>query len=304
MMSATQAQTHRAKAPAEGPNVRELRQDRRREKLSAFGLSLPGVLVVLVLLVLPMAWLFWLSAFDAAGNLTLKNYERMLRPLYQRTFLTTFRISLIVALSCAVIAYPIAYLMSQAGRRLSMVLMLCVMLPFWTSVLVRTYAWLVLLQRTGLINDWLLKLGVISEPLALVHNELGTVIGMVHVMLPFMILPLYASMKAIDPALMLAASNCGATPAQAFRQIYFPQTVAGLGSGISLVFVMGLGYYVTPVLLGGGRVNMWAQQISDNISLYGNWGAASALGVVLIVATSILLVGMNMILKRLSQGGR
>lgn len=304
MMSAAQAQLRTPPPIPQALNARDLRRDARREGLSAFLLTLPGMAVVLVLLVLPMAWLFWLSAFDASGQLTLKNYERMLRPLYQRTFLTTFRVSLIVALACAVIAYPVAYLMSQAGRRLSMVLMLCVMLPFWTSVLVRTYAWLVLLQRTGLINSWLQDLGLIDAPLALVHNELGTIIGMVHVMLPFMILPLYASMKAIDPALMLAASNCGATPAQAFRQIYFPQTVAGLGSGISLVFVMGLGYYVTPVLLGGGRVNMWAQQISDNISLYGNWGAASALGVVLIAATSVLLVGMNLILKRLSQGGR
>lgn len=304
MMSAAQAQLRTPPPIPQALNARDLRRDARREGLSAFLLRLPGMAVVLVLLVLPMAWLFWLSAFDASGQLTLKNYERMLRPLYQRTFLTTFRVSLIVALACAVIAYPVAYLMSQAGRRLSMVLMLCVMLPFWTSVLVRTYAWLVLLQRTGLINSWLQDLGLIDAPLALVHNELGTIIGMVHVMLPFMILPLYASMKAIDPALMLAASNCGATPAQAFRQIYFPQTVVGLGSGISLVFVMGLGYYVTPVLLGGGRVNMWAQQISDNISLYGNWGAASALGVVLIAATSVLLVGMNLILKRLSQGGR
>lgn len=284
------------------PNARALRRDRYRETAGAFGLSLPGLLVVLVLLVAPMAWLFWLSAFDAQGQFTLENYERMLRPLYQRTFFTTFRVSLIVALVCAVIAYPMAYLMAQAGPRLSMVLMLCVMLPFWTSVLVRTYAWLVLLQRTGLINSWLQGMGITDAPLALVHNELGTIIGMVHVMLPFMILPLYASMKAVDPALMLAASNCGASPSQAFRQVYLPQTVAGLASGFSLVFVMGLGYFVTPVLLGGGRVNMWAQQISDNISLYGNWGAASALGVVLMVVTSVLLIGLNQILKRM--GGR
>lgn len=289
---------------ADALNTRLLRRDARREAGGFALLSAPGALVVVLLLVLPMAWLFGLSFLDAAGNLGLDNYERMLRPVYQRTFATTFRVAFVVSLCCALLGYPVAYLMAQSGPRLSMALMLCVMLPFWTSVLVRTYAWLVLLQRTGLINTWLLDLGLIDAPLALVHNELGTVIGMVHVMLPFMILPLYASMKAIDPSLMLAAANCGATPAQAFRQVYLPQTASGLASGTSLVFVMCLGFFVTPVLLGGGRTNMWAQQISDNISLYGNWGAASSLGVVLVLATAVVLGGMRLVLRHIGNGGR
>ncbi len=288
----------------EGINAPLLRRAARQEGIGFALLSLPGVIVVVLVLVLPMAWLFWMSAFDNAGNLSLENYERMLRPIYQRTFTTTFRIAFVVSIACGVLAYPIAYLMAQSGPRLSMLLMLCVMLPFWTSVLVRTYAWLVLLQRTGLINAALMDLGLISEPLALVHNELGTIIGMVHVMLPFMILPLYASMKAIDPALLLAAANCGATPAQGFRQVYLPQTFSGLASGISLVFVMCLGFFVTPVLLGGGRVSMWAQQISDNISLYGNWGAASSLGVVLVLCTAVVLGGMRMALAQIEKRGR
>lgn len=289
---------------AEGMNAALLRRDARREAAGFTLLSLPGALVVLLLLVLPMAWLFGLSFLDNAGHLSLDNYARMLRPTYLRSFATTFRVAFIVAICCGLLAYPIAYLMAQAGPRLSTALMLCVMLPFWTSVLVRTYAWLVLLQRTGLINNALIDLGLIQEPLALVHNELGTIIGMVHVMLPFMILPLYASMKAIDPVLLLAASNCGATPAQGFRQVYLPQTFSGLASGISLVFVMCLGFFVTPVLLGGGRVSMWAQQISDNISLYGNWGAASSLGVVLVLSTALVLGGMRLALRRLEKGGR
>lgn len=146
-------------------------------------------------------------------------------------------------------------------------------------------------------------MGLITEPLALVHNEFGTVVGMVHVMLPFMILPLYASMKAIDPTLLLAAANCGATPAQAFRQVYLPQTLSGLASGVSLVFVMCLGFFVTPVLLGGGRVSMWAQRMLDNIALYGNWGAASSLGVVLVVCTALVLGGMKLLLSRLAKRG-
>jgi ABC-type spermidine/putrescine transport system permease subunit I len=156
-------------------------------------------------------------------------------------------------------------------------------------VLVRTYAWLVILQRRGLINEWLQGLGLISEPLPLVHNMLGTVIGMVHVMLPFLILPLYASMKAIDPVLLRAAANCGASPATAFRQVFLPLSLPGLAAGVGLVFVLCLGFFVTPSLLGGGKVAMWAMQIADNISLYANWGAASALGVALLVVTAAIL---------------
>lgn len=296
--------SRRHAVPGEGLNADRLRKAARREGQGFALLSVPGAVLVALLLVLPVAWLFWMSAFDSAGMLSPENYERMLRPVYLRAFGTTFRVAFVVSICCGLLAYPIAYLMAQSGPRLSMALMLCVMLPFWTSVLVRTYAWLVLLQRTGLINSALMDLGLISEPLALVHNELGTVIGMVHVMLPFMILPLYASMKAIDPALLLAAANCGATPAQGFRQVYLPQTTSGLASGVSLVFVMCLGFFVTPVLLGGGRVNMWAQQISDNISLYGNWGAASALAVVLVACTAILLAGMRLVLAQVEKGGR
>jgi len=194
-------------------NARQLRQDARREATGFALLSLPGALVVGLLLVVPMAWLFGLSFIGKTGELGLENYARMLRPTYLAGFATTFRVAFIVSVVCGLLAYPISYLMAQAGPRLSLTLMLCVMLPFWTSVLVRTYAWLVLLQRTGLINSALIQMGLITEPLALVHNEFGTVVGMVHVMLPFMILPLYASMKAIDPTLLLAAANCGATPA-------------------------------------------------------------------------------------------
>lgn len=274
---------------------------RRRELLERFratSLTFPGLILISLVLLVPILWLFWLSAFDAAGELTWANYERMGRSIYIRTFITTFRIAIIVTICCAILGYPVAYLMSQAGRRLSLVILLSVLLPFWTSVLVRTYAWLVLLQRTGLINTWLQNWGIIDAPLALVHNELGTIIGMIHVMLPFMILPLYASMKAVDPALMLAASNCGATPTKAFWQVYFPQTVSGLSSGAGLIFVLCLGFFVTPVLLGGGRTYMWAMQIADNISLYGNWGAASALGVVLVIATAIVLLAVQFVLRR------
>lgn len=279
-------------------NADILRHKAVMERLSATSLTFPGLFLIALVLLVPVLWLFWLSAYDAAGELTWANYERMGRRIYVRTFTTTFRVAFIVTVCCAILGYPVAYLMSQAGRRLSLVILLSVLLPFWTSVLVRTYAWLVLLQRTGLINTWLQNWGIIDTPLALVHNELGTIIGMIHVMLPFMILPLYASMKAVDPSLMLAASNCGATPTKAFWQVYFPQTISGLSSGAGLIFVLCLGFFVTPVLLGGGRTYMWAMQIADNISLYGNWGAASALGVVLVIATAIVLLAVQFVLRR------
>lgn len=279
-------------------NAAVLRRKALMERLGATSLTFPGLILITLVLLVPVLWLFWLSAFDAAGELTWANYERMGRRIYVRTFTTTFRIAFIVTVCCAILGYPVAYLMSQAGRRWSLVILLSVLLPFWTSVLVRTYAWLVLLQRTGLINTWLQNWGIIDTPLALVHNELGTIIGMIHVMLPFMILPLYASMKAVDPSLMLAASNCGATPTKAFWQVYFPQTISGLSSGAGLIFVLCLGFFVTPVLLGGGRTYMWAMQIADNISLYGNWGAASALGVVLVIATAIVLLAVQFVLRR------
>lgn len=284
-------------AGAAAPNAAMLRRQGTRERWTLASLALPGALLVFVVLILPVGWLSWLSFFGANGEPTLDNYARMLRPVYVRTFISTFQVAGLVTLVCVLLGYPVAYLLSQLPQRAAGILMIFVILPFWTSVLVRTYAWLVILQRTGLVNTWLIDAGLIAEPLSLVHNMLGTVIGMVHVMLPFLILPLYASMKAIDPVYMRAAANCGATPAQAFRQVFLPLSLPGLAAGVGLVFVLCLGYFVTPALLGGGRVAMWAMQIANNISVYGNWGAASALGVVLLVVTGAILYVFKRLFK-------
>lgn len=270
-----------------------LTRDERRERRALLLLTLPGFLLVFVILAIPLGWLFWMSALDGSGAFTLANYERLLRPVYMSSFIITFKVAFCVTLVCVLLGYPLAYLLSQLPERASQICMAFVLLPFWTSILVRTYAWLVLLQRQGLINNWLLDLGIIQEPLALVHNFFGTVVGMVHVMLPFLVLPLYDKMKNIDPLLLSAAANCGATPAQAFRQVFLRLSLPGLASGITLVFVLCLGFYLTPALLGGGRVPMWSMKISDTISLYGNWGAASALGVALLMVTVLILVGLH-----------
>jgi putative spermidine/putrescine transport system permease protein/spermidine/putrescine transport system permease protein len=164
------------------------------------------------------------------------------------------------------------------------------LLPLWTSLLVRTYAWLVLLQRRGLINTWGIELGLWDEPLALVHNLTGTLVGMVHVMLPFLVLPLYSAMRAIDRNYLRAAANLGASPLRSFWLVFFPLAMPGLVTGILIVFVLCLGFYVTPAVLGGGKVIMVSSRIANDIELFFNWGAASALGVVLLVMTALLVL--------------
>ena len=167
--------------------------------------------------------------------------------------------------------------------------MLTVLLPFWTSLLVRTYAWLVLLQKNGILNDMAISVGLWENPIKLVHNLGGTLIGMAHIMLPFLVLPLYGSMRKIQSDLMHAASNLGASPIRAFWGVYFPLSLSGLVAGSLIVFVLCLGFYVTPAVLGGGRVVMVATQITAILEHQFNWGAASALGVVLLVATLLVL---------------
>ena len=274
----------------EKPNERGLQQVAANERLTFFGLTLPYLLMVTALIVIPVGWLFYLSFIGRDGSLSFENYERMMKSkAYIRIFLTTFKISILTTIICAAIGYPLAYFMSQLSRKWANICMIGVLIPFWTSLLVRTYAWLVLLQKKGLLNNMAIEMGLISEPIKIVHNTTGTLIGMVHIMLPFLILPLYANMRAIDKDALNAASSLGATPTRAFWTVFFPLSLPGLLAGLLIVFVLCLGFYVTPAILGGGRVIMAAMKISSNIELYFSWGAASALGVVLLVVTGIIL---------------
>lgn len=273
--------------------VLDSRRDQRRKVL----LMSPAFALVGIVLFLPIGWLFWLSLLDRNGAFTAENYERLFTAVYVRTFETTFEISFVVTGLCVLLGYPLAYLMSQLSKRAAAVCMIFVLLPFWTSLLVRTYAWLVILQRRGVVNSWLTEFGIIDEPLRLVHNWTGTVIGMTHIMLPFMILPLYAAMTTIDRDLLKAAANCGASPVRSFWQVFFPLSVPGLAAGVTLVFVLSLGFYVTPALLGGGKVQMWAMRIESNVALYANWGAASSLGVALLIVTLAVLYGFNRLFR-------
>jgi ABC-type spermidine/putrescine transport system permease subunit I len=286
-MTAAVASTTRRNNPAlgqAGRNAAELRAQERAEQWLLGGLALPALLLISIVALAPIVWLFWLSFRDTDG-MTLAHYVRLLHPSYLMTLASTFELSFLVTGICILLGYPLAYVIAQARPRIAAILLLLVLFPIWTSLLVRCYAWLVLLQRRGLINTWLSELGLIDGPLQLVHNFTGTTIGMVHIMPPFMVLPLYASMRAINPDYMRAAANLGASPVKAFWQIFVPLSLPGLAAGIVIVFVLCLGFYVTPALLGGGRVMMWSMQIERNVSYYGDWGAASALGVVLLVLT-------------------
>ena len=207
---------------------------------------------------------------------------------FGRILVRTFEISLVVTLWCLLLAYPLAYWLTTLSARQANVLMILVLVPFWTSILVRVAAWIVLLQSEGLVNHALQDLHVISQPLALLFNRTGVVIAMVHILLPFMILPLYSVMKSVPPTYLRAAVSLGSSPLAAFFRVYVPQTYPGIGAGALLVFILSIGYYVTPALLGGPDDQMLSYYIAQYTNVTVNWGMACALGALLLAATLVL----------------
>ncbi|MDX2352038.1 ABC transporter permease [Stutzerimonas xanthomarina] len=210
--------------------------------------------------------------------------------VYLDIFARTFWMGLVITAICLVLAYPLAYLLANLPARKSNLLMIMVLLPFWTSILVRVAAWIVLLQSSGLINGALLKMGLIDEPLQLVFNRAGVYIAMVHILLPFMILPIYSVMKNISPSYMRAAISLGCHPFASFWRVYFPQTLAGVGAGCLLVFIISIGYYITPALLGSPNDQMVSYFVAFYTNTTINWGMATALGGLLLLATMLLYI--------------
>lgn len=206
-----------------------------------------------------------------------------------RALRTTFWIAFISTLTCLLIGYPYAYLMTIVSGRVAGLLLIAVLLPFWSSLLVRTFAWQVILRDTGVINTLLLDLGVIAEPLTLIRTTAGVIIGMSHILLPFMVLPMYAVMRRIDPEYGRAAANLGAAPATAFLRVFVPLSLPGVLAGSLLVFVLALGFYITPALLGGPRDQMISQLIVDEVQQALDWGSASAMAVLLMAITFVVL---------------
>ncbi|WP_136418768.1 ABC transporter permease [Herbaspirillum sp. ST 5-3] len=207
---------------------------------------------------------------------------------YRQIFVRTFVISLGVTLFCLVLGYPLAYWLSTMSERRANLFMILVLIPFWTSILVRVAAWMVLLQSEGLVNKTLMALHVTNGPLELIFNRTGTYISMTHILLPFMILPLYSVMKSIPPTYMRAAISLGSHPFAAFWRVYVPQTYPGVGAGALLVFILALGYYITPALLGGTNEQMVSYYVAYFINVTINWGMACALGALLLAATLLL----------------
>jgi len=207
---------------------------------------------------------------------------------FGRILIRTFEISLVVTLWCLLLAYPLAYWLTTLSARQANVLMILVLVPFWTSILVRVAAWIVLLQSEGLVNHALQGLHLITQPLALLFNRTGVVIAMVHILLPFMILPLYSVMQSVPPTYLRAAVSLGSPPLAAFFRVYVPQTYPGIGAGALLVFILSIGYYVTPALLGGADDQMLSYYIAQYTNVNVNWGMACALGALLLAATLVL----------------
>ena len=215
------------------------------------------------------------------------------RAIYFEVLIRTIEISFAVTFLCFALGLPIAYLLANLPTRTGNLLLILVLLPFWTSLLVRTTSWLVLLQNEGLVNDAAIWLGLWGDPQELVRNRLGVYVGMVHILLPFMVLPMYSVMKTIDRWHMRAAASLGAPGWKAFLRVYLPQSLPGIGAGVLLVFILSLGYYITPALLGGPDDQMISYWIAENMGAGANWGLGAALSVVLLALTLAMFLIYN-----------
>ena len=206
------------------------------------------------------------------------------RRIYKILWVRTLKIAFIVTLCCFLMAYPIAHLLATLPMKFSNLLMICVLLPFWTSLLVRTASWMILLQQQGIVNDFLVWIGVIGDDnrLTMMYNATGTYIAMTQILLPFMVLPLYSVMKTISPSLIRAGKSLGGTPFTTFWKIYFPLTIPGIGAGCLLVFILAIGYYITPELVGGASGTLISNQIAYHMKYSLDWSFASAMGLMLL----------------------
>jgi putative spermidine/putrescine transport system permease protein len=229
---------------------------------------------------------YYLAASDykkefSSGNI--KSLESK-DSIYLKLFFRTIVLSSLITFLTFVIGFPLSYMLSQVTTRISNILIIFVLLPFWTSLLVRTTSWIALLQQEGVINDFLILVGIINEEgrLAMIHNATGTVVAMTHILLPFMILPLFSVMKTIPKSYVRAAVSLGAHPWKAFWKVYFPNTGPGIGAGSILVFILAIGYYITPALVGGSSGTFISNRIAYHISNSLNWGLGAALGVILL----------------------
>jgi len=269
----------------------------RREALRYLLALLPALVLLAGLFVYPLFGIVTRSVYNKGGY-TLESYRQIVNvPVYLQVLGATFRTSALVTLLCLALGYPLAYVLATRRPRTAQLLMIVVILPFFTSIIVRTYAWMVLLGRNGIVNQYLMALGLTNEPLPLLYNQAGVVVGMTYVLLPYMVLTIYSVMSGIDPGLVRAAHSLGASRFQAFRRVVLPLSLPGIAGGTLLVFILSLGFFITPALMGGPRDMMIAMLIEREVEFTLNWSFASALAVILLALTLVGFVGYNRIVR-------
>lgn len=249
-----------------------------------FGYVLPLLLLMLAVFILPIGLM--LARSVTQPEWTIEHYQDLIETsVYLRVLGRTLRIAVITTIACAVLGYPLAYWMRTLSPQRQVLAVALVVLPFWISILVRTYAWIVVLGNAGVVNRLLLDLGLVGAPVAFLYNELGVVIGTTNVLLPFLVLPLFAAMVRIDDRLLQAAESLGARRSTVFRRVFFPLSLPALAAGSILVFILTFGFFITPAILGGGRVPMVANALDLLINQFARWETAAALSTVLLVVT-------------------
>lgn len=248
----------------------------------------PAVLLMLVFYIYPLIQVLWISVTDPVPGFG--NYSELIdRALIHRIWMTTIRVCVITTVITVVCGYIVAYAMAQVGERQRTWMMFCVLLTFWLSVLIRAFAWVMLLRTQGIINTGLQELGLIDQPLRLVRNEFGVIVGMVHFMLPLAVLPIYSNMTGIQNRLVSAARGLGASPWTAFKDVYLPLSKPGIIAATILVFVFSLGFFITPALLGGGKVVMISEYIQVSFEETLRWGQATMLASTLLFSVFLTL---------------
>ena len=254
---------------------------------AGLGFVVPLLVVMFVAFNLPMLGMLGRSV--AAPAFTLDHYAEFARStLYLKVLFNTFEIALVATVACAVLGYPLAYWLRGLSPAAQLGALALIVIPFWVSVLIRTYAWIILLGNAGIVNTTLRTLGLIDTPVSFLYNRVGVTIGIVNVLLPFLVLPLFASMVRIDERLLQAARSLGASEWATFSRVFFPLTVPALAAGALLIFIMSLGFYVTPMILGGGRVPMLVNMLELLINGMPDWNLAAAISVLLLAVTLAL----------------
>jgi ABC-type spermidine/putrescine transport system permease subunit I len=246
----------------------------------------------LAFFLVPFLYILHRSFWDP--SFTLEHYIHIIKePLYLKVIFNTIKLAFVATTACLILGYPFAFLLATSSEKVSNRLLAVVLIPFWISLLVRTYSWIVILGRKGLINSLLVKSGLIGEPLSLLYTMKGVIIGMSHILLPYMIISLFSVMKGIDLELLKAARNLGASSLKAFVRVFFPLSLPGVAGGCLMVFVMGLGFFVTPALLGGPQDVVISVLIENQVTYILNWGFAFAIAVVLCLITLVMVYLYN-----------